>query len=286
MNRGHIYLILAALSYATMGALVKVLGTNLQPLTQTFLRLVVSLILTLILVVCQKQKLSLKKKVDYLLLLFMGTVGYGLQIILYTESLYQNTIGNVLFIFSAYPIITAILAAVILKEKLKQRSIIAFILLFAVMFLIFNPNHIQSFLTGNLEALGACICFALYVICTRIVLKHKNSPSVITFWSIALGVLTSGIGTAALERGPILFSNLTIMIIFLFGFFNFAAWNLINKGFQTINAGIGTMILAIEPVIGSVLGIIFFREIPSPTFIVGALEMLLAIYIASFRIEG
>lgn len=285
MNKGYLYLILAALCYASMGALIRVLSVDMQPLTQTFFRLIISAGLTLILALYQKKSLLLKKKTDYLLMLFMGIVGYGLQIIFYTFAIYHNTLGNTLFIFSSYPIITALLGAVILKEKLLKRTNVSMILLFAVLFLIFDPSHLSNHFVGNTLAFLTSITFAFYVICSRILSKHKNDAVVITLWSVVLAVLTSGIGAFTFEKVSFNIPPLAIGVLFLFGFFNFAAFNLVNKGFQTVKAGIGTMLLLLEPIIGSIIGMVFFRELPTPVFIVGAVEMILAIYIATFKLD-
>jgi len=40
-----------------------------------------------------------------------------------------------------------------------------------------------------------------------------------------------------------------------------------------------------EPVIGSALGLLFFQEVPTFIFLVGGALMLLAVYIASFKLK-
>ena len=66
----------------------------------------------------------------------------------------------------------------------------------------------------------------------------------------------------------------------VFGFLNVFAFMSINKGFATIQANVGTMILMIEPIIGSLLGFFFFQEIPSITFLIGASLLLTAVCVA------
>jgi len=285
MNKGYIYLIFAALSYASMGVLVKALSVDLSPFSQVFLRLCVSGVLTLAFILYKKKSLLLKSKSDYLLILFMGVVGYGAQIVVFTFSLYHTTIGNALFIFSAYPIITALLAWGFLKEKLIKRHSIALILLSCILFLLFDPTHINKYLLGNTLAFLTCVTFAIYVICSRVLTKRGNSPEAITVWSIWLGVLTSGIPAFLFEHVTLQISPQTYIFILVFGLLNAAAWNLVNKGFATVKAGVGTMILLLEPVLGSFLGLLFFHEIPTMTFIIGAIIMITAIYIATFSLE-
>lgn len=285
MNKGYLYLLLAALSYASMGALVRVLSTDLGPFSQLFLRLIFSAFLTFLLVFFTKSGFQLKRRIDYLLIIPMGIVGYGLELSFYTLSFYHTTIANALFIFSAYPLITAFLAFIFLKEHLTKRSVIALLVLFLSLLLLFNPNNITHGLLGNIYALLNAICFGIYVIFSRILSKHKNRPETVTFWTAILAILTSGVGAFTFEHPTFHLPLSTTGILLIFGFLNFLGYNLINKGFATVKAAIGTMLLSLEAVFGSVIGLVFFHEIPTVVFGIGAVEVILAIYIASFKLD-
>lgn len=286
MNRGYAYLVLAALSYASMGALIKALSVSFEPFWQTFLRLGVSFAITFGLVLLTKKSLWLKHRRDYLLMLFMGVVGYGLQIMLFTLSLYHTTIGNAIFVFSSYPIITALVAHFVLKERITRRLRVAMILLACVLYLLFDPHDIGKYLLGNSFALAAGTTFAFYIICSRILSKRGNAPETITLWSVGLAVLTSGLAAAVFEQPPASIDGKAVLCLLVFGVLNAAAFNLVNKGFVTVQAGVGTMILLLEPVIASLLGLALFREIPTSTFIIGAIVMIIAIYIETFRLDN
>ncbi len=285
MKRGYIYLVLAACCYASMGVLIRALIVDFGPFWQTFLRLIVSTLITLLIVVIAKKSFVLKHTSDYFIMLFMGIVGYGFQIMLFTLSLYHNTIGNTLFIFSAYPIFTAFLAYFILKEKITKRLIIASMLLSCVLLLLFDPNNLMKYFLGNTYALLACLTFAAYVICSRILTKRGNSPETVTLWSVALAAITSGTAAIGFETFSFDFQPISLFYLLVFGLLNAGAFNLINKGFATVNAGVGTMVLLLEPLIGSLLGLLIFHEIPSVIFMIGAVIMIITIYIATFKLE-
>jgi drug/metabolite transporter (DMT)-like permease len=285
MKRGHLYLVLAALCYASMSVLIKTLSVDFGPFWQTFLRLIVSALITLLLVKFTKKPFRLKQKNDYALIALMGVVGYGIHIMLFTLSLYHNTIGNTLFVFSAYPIFAAVLAHFILKERVTKRLGVALVLLSCVLFLLFDPNHLTAYLLGNTYALLACLTFAIYIICSRILTKRGNPAETVTLWSVVLAALTSGVAAIGFEPLSLAFRPLSIVYLVLFGLLNAGAFNLVNKGFATVNAGVGTMILLLEPMIGSFLGLVIFHEIPTLTFILGAIIMITAIYTATFKLD-
>jgi|GEM_PF-5682002 len=283
MNRGYLFLSLAAVSYASMGVLVRAISIDTGPYLQTFLRLTVSFILTALLVKLRNKPFLLKKHSDYLLMLFMGIVGYGFQIILFTLAIYHTTIGNTLFLMSGYPIVTALLAYFFLKEKITKRLITSFIILCLALFLIFQPSGLGTSFIGNLYAVGVCLTFSLYVILSRIMSKRGNSAETLTLWSVALAVFTSGIAAGTFEHITVSLAPLTICFLILFGVLNAAAFNFVNKGFATVAVGAGTMILMSEPIIGSFLGFIFFGEIPSFIFLIGAVTLLVSVTIAVRR---
>ncbi len=282
---GYTYLLLASLSYASMSVVVRSLSTDFGPFTQTFLRLIVSGLLTLLLVILTKKHFLLKHKKDYYLMLITGVAGYGFQIIFFTLAVYHTTIGNTLFINSAYPIITAILAYFFLKEKLTRHIILSLGLLIIAVFLFFNPQDLSSskYFTGNMYAVLTAISVALYIVCIRIMTKRGNAPETVTLWSVWIAVLTSGIGAFRFETITLPTTSEPWLLLLLFGFFNFAAFNLMNKGFTTIPASTGTMVMMVEPLIGVLLGFLFYHEIPTITFLIGALVLFVAVYIAVFK---
>lgn len=280
MNKGYLYLILAAASYASMGVLVRAISVDTGPYLQTFLRLIVaSLVITALLLV-RKKPFTLKHTEDYPMIMLMGSIGYALQIILFTLAIYHTTIGNTLFLMSGYPIVTAILAWVFLKEKISRNLLFAFVLLCFSLLLIFQPGGEGTSMLGNIFALGTCITFSLYVIWSRILSKRGNSPETITLWSICIGVLVSGIAAGVFETITLDLSPQSLLFLVIFGIFNALAFTFINKGFALVNAATGTMILMSEPIIGSILGLIFFQEIPTVLFLIGAPLLLLSVAIA------
>jgi len=281
MNKGYLYLILAAVSYASMGVLVKAISIDTGPYLQTFLRLIVSALLTALIVAARKKPFLLKHKSDYPLMLFMGVVGYGLQIILFTLAIYYTTIGNTLFLMSIYPITSALLAYLFLKEKISRNLLIAFAFMCVSLFLIFQPGGVGTSLIGNLYAIGVGITFSFYIVWSRMLSKRGNAAETITLWSVAIAVIVSGLAAAVFETITLSLSTQSIIFLIAFGILNASAFNFVNKGFAIVAAGVGTVILLLEPVIGSMLGLLFFREIPTFMFLIGATLMILAVFIAT-----
>lgn len=280
MNKGYLYLVLAAFSYASMGVLVKAISIDTGPYLQTFLRLIVAAILTALIVGIRKKPFLLKSKSDYPLMILMGSIGYGLQIILFTLAIYHTTIANTLFLMSGYPIISALLAYFFLKEKISKNLLIAFVLMCLSLFIMFQPEGPGTSVLGNLYAIGVGITFSFYVIWSRMLSQKGNSAETISLWSISIGVIVSGLAAGLFETITLSLSTQSIIFLIAFGILNASAFNFVNKGFALTAAGIGTMILMSEPIIGSILAFIFFQEIPTMIFLIGAAIMILSVTIA------
>lgn len=281
MKKGYWYLIGSAIAYGAMGILVRFIAKELGPLSQTFWRLVVSGLLSLGLVILTKTKIQLKSKQDVWWMLFMGIIGYGLSIIAYTYALQFAPLANVLFVFSGYPIISALLAAVLLREKLTKNNYIALVLLVVSLTLMFDPTNLATYFIGNSISVFVGLTFAFYIVASKRLSQNKINSLTISFLSIWLAVITSGIAMILFE--PITFhvSAVTAIEIIGFGFLNFAGYSLLNAGFKYVSVATGTMILLLEPIVGSILGYMVFREIPSTLFILGASVMILSIYIST-----
>ena len=280
MKKGYIYLLLAAASYASMGLLVRAISIDTGPFLQTFLRLIVASLVLAGFVWARKKPLALKHPEDYPMIMLMGSIGYALQIILFTLAIYHTTIGNTIFLLSSYPIITALLAYFFLKEKITKNTLIGFGLLLIALALIFQPGGVGTSLIGNLYALGTGVTFSLYILWSRILSKRGNSPETITLWSVCIAVLVSGMTAGAFETITLALSWHTDLFLIFFGILNALAFTFVNKGFALVKAATGTVILMSEPVIGSILGLIFFQEIPTVLFLLGAGLLLAAVAIA------
>lgn len=285
MNKGYLYLLLASFSYASMGVLVKAISIDTGPYLQTFLRLIVAALLTAGLVAIRKKPFILKNKSDYPLMLLMGIFGYGLQIILFTLAIYNTTIGNALFLMSGYPIIAALLAYLFLKEKISKNLLIAFVIMCVSLFIMFQPGGAGTSLLGNIYAVGVSFTFSFYIMWSKMLSKRGNSAETITLWSVSIAVLVSGIAAGFFETITLSLSTQSLVFLIAFGILNASAFNFVNKGFALVTAGIGTMILMSEPIIGSVLALIFFQEIPTLIFLIGAALMIFSVAIAVRKVD-
>lgn len=213
-------------------------------------------------------------------MIFMGVVAYGSSVLAYTYAFNFTSIANIYFILSTYPVFAAFIAVPVLSEKIIRKDILALFILTIGLIIIFNPTDLYRDLTGNVLAMYVAITFALYVIISRYLSSKNESAETITFLSIGVGALATTVPALLFESIPHTISSASIVGVLIFGLLNFIAHILVNIGFKTIKASTGTMVLMLEAVMGTVLAMLFFAEMPTLMFMSGAFLILAAVYIS------
>lgn len=289
VDKGIIYLILASICYTLMSILIRLLDKEIPIFSQIFLRYIVAATAVFTFAKITKTNLRLKNTKDYLIMFFIAIFGYAFSTIFFTLAILTTTISNAVFIFSIYVVITPILGFLFLHERISKFAVFAIVFAFTGLYFLFNPTNINNSL-GGLFALVSAIFQASYLIGGR---KLKGYPAkTLLVYSTICGVISLGIISFIIERNfyfPPSTLNQSIytlspfiwMVILIFGLDNFFAWLFLNKGLQTVKAGTSSVILLIEPVLATLLGIIFYNEIPQLTSILGILIISTGILLAT-----
>lgn len=287
LNKGLFYIILAGFFYAIMGVFIRMLAHEIPVFSQIFLRYIVAATIAFTFVKITGTSLLMKNKKDYIIMFLIAIMGYSLSTVFFTYAILTTTIASTIFIFSTYVIITPVLGFIFLQEKISKYKMSAVILSLFGLYLLLNPTKISSSLGGIFAFIGA-ILNASYFIGSRKLRTY--SAKTLLFYSAFCGMVLLGIISFIFERNfytlgvnPNIFSlsRFSWVIIFIFGLDNFLAWLFLNKGLQTVKAGTSSMILLIEPIIASLLGIIFYLEIPQIASVLGMIIISAGIILAT-----
>ncbi len=99
-----------------------------------------------------------------------GTTMAGAQLC-YIESMTHTTIANTVFTMSAIPFITAILARIFLKERLRGATIFTMVMAAIGIYIMIAEGLKIGSLYGNLMALAAAISFSCFAVIVR---QHRG----------------------------------------------------------------------------------------------------------------
>jgi len=194
-------------------------------------------------------------------------------------------IGNAVLLNYTAPVFVALLAPIILKERVRQATIYALALSVVGILLISSTQDFQvhglSFL-GVVSALLAGFVYALFVIFAKKTLASLSGYSVAlysySFSSIFL--------IPSLIQVDLSVSLSSWMLLLLLGVFNTAfAVTLYLRGLRLIKAQEAAVLTYFEPASAVGFGYLLLAQQPTITTIAGGLLMLLAGYVVASKTE-
>jgi len=280
--KGALFLVLSAFLYSIMPVLIRFLGQGaLPPMAQVFFRYIVAFISALIyFFFLTKAKIAIHKK-DILFILLATVFGYALTNLFFTYGILYTQVGNALFLFYSYAIITPILGYLFLKDKINRFNIMSLFLSLLALLLLVQPNSISTWKIGGFFAILAALGQAVYLILRKKLYSYSSAFLMLS--NTFIGVITLGILSIIFEKnlyfkGGINHLSLkTWITTLIFGVDNFLAWLTMTKGFEYFKATAGSLILLSELLFGILFAFIFFKEVPTTLTVIGGMLLLFSI---------
>ncbi len=272
MNK-KIFVILAALLSSLIGPIVKLLITDMHPLSITFFRIFIGfLTLAIILPFLDKNtfKLKLKDIPTYILIGILFAITLGT----FVTALNHAPVSNVVLIASFAVISTAIFAYIFLKETLKLNQKIA-IVIAIIGLAIINPFNFNSIhYIGNLLALGSALAYSLLIVFMRT--EEKTHSPGFLIWIFFFSTLALTPFIARYGVGQNFMSNL--LLILTLGVFSTAIpFLLVAYAIKKLHADTVSIInLLVIPLASILLAAIIIDEIPTLRVTIGGLILILA----------
>lgn len=184
--------LLTGLAFSGSFVAAKYTTSDLTPLVTTLLRYVIAVIFFGIIMATKRDNFRIKPRhlLAFVALGLTGIVGYHY---FFFTSLHYTRVANTAIINGLSPIITGIMAALFIRERLSTTNWAGIIIAFAGVMILVTKGSASSitgmeFNRGDLLMLIAVVCWAVYsLIVKRIV--EQYSALTITFISALFGVL-------------------------------------------------------------------------------------------------
>jgi len=281
-------LILTTLAWG-VGFPVAKLGINYIPLfTYAFLRFfITSMLFSVILIVRYKHVLRDIKE-NFLMLSLMALSGFTAYNFFYLYSLKLTLVSNSALIVAFNPALTALIAAVVLKEKVNFLMIAGIVLsLLGVIFIISHGSmeliEKLEFNIGDLSMIAATFLWAVYSVAGKIVMRklpflEATGIAVIlgTIYLAPFALFESG-NKNLLSYPAIAWASVAYMSIFA-TFFGFSAW---YKGIERFGAAKTSVFVNLVPVFGVAASAILLHERISISAIIGGLLVITGVLITN-----
>lgn len=279
--RGALCLILTGFFLGTTGIWVKLIGTNVSPLLLTILRTIFAAALLLLFILFAKdlktvETLGIKRK-NLLYFLAAGFFGVTLGFGLYVKSFTYVPVANAVLLVYIYPLVTAFLSWVLLKEKITKWELAALLLVLAGVWSIYGSElSLETHAWGNLLALSAGVAYSVFIVFMRH-FERKGLPYwKVSFWPLLIGGL---ILMLFLPLEPLAFYPSGPVLIFIFGIAlaSFLGYIFYAKGLKTIRAHNAVIISSLtEPMTAIILAFLILGESLPRHVIFGGFLIILA----------
>jgi len=279
-TKGVVALIFLGLVFASMGIFARYLSTGFLLFQQVYLRMLAAFVIGLFFFRNQIDfsKLNNIPPKEWLLITVRAVSSTLLGIVLFTQAILTTKYSNVSFI-SALPM-AAVFGFLLFREKFTIRKLGLIILAFIGVLLISVSDyaHMFSWGKGEVLALISTVFFSFSYVARKWhskLLSNKELTVLNFFVSFLIVFIVSIFHGDGLPLDGWTWGLALAVIVA--GIFNILNMNLINYGFQHVEAVLASNILTLESVFAVALGIVFYREIPSIKELLGGAIIVLSV---------
>lgn len=264
-NAGPLLIILAGCFWGSMGIFVRKLSEyGLSPIQIVAVRITVAaLAFALLLLVKDRSGFRIALR-DLPLFLGLGLGSILFFTVCYFSAITMMPLSTAAILLYTSPIWIMLMSVLFFREKLNRIKLIALALAFAGCVLVSGISGEGLTLTGLLLGLGSGIGYGLYSILGTIALR-KYSPYTVTTYTFLFAAagswlvcspadMISKFSAADNLAGLLLFCCLTGLITAVIPFLAY------TLGLRTVEASRAGILATIEPLVATLVGILFFSE--------------------------
>ncbi len=280
MNKRRLIPLFAAfVLWGSQYVISKIALRTVPPVTLLALRYLVS-VPALFIVLRLRHALTPIKKGDWPILFAIGFTGYFASFCLQMLGINRLT-GSVSSLLGAMnPIFIPILAAFFLHERITPAKIACVALSMAGVVVIVGVD-------GTVDASGALLMLAsVFLWSTASIIIRRVSgrydPMQIALIAILCALpLTGGWSLIELQSAPCSFTLESVLAVLYMGVLGTAVTHsLWNYSLRVMDASFCSMFYPMQPLVSSILGVLFLHEAVTPGFVIGALMICCGIVAA------
>jgi len=261
----YVFVNLSCLMWAGNFVLARSLRDEVGPLMLTISRFVVASLFYAVIL----GRAAIKERLlphHWALLIAMALTGVvGFPLLLY-QGLQFTTATNAVLINATGPLVTAVLAAILLRERLFPRHVLGGVISFFGVALIVSGGSFERLQrwhvnVGDLYVLLAAVLWGLYSVISRWATRSRSVFSVTAISTWMALPLFLGAAAVGWEPAPTNWNWYLVLAVVYIGIFPsgaaFLSW---NEGVRRVGANRAMVFYNMLPVYGSILGVILLGE--------------------------
>lgn len=289
-NTPSILLVLSTFFWAGNAISGKFLADNVPPLTLSLIRLAISalLIVPFMLPVLKREWTAAKIHCKLLLLLAVtGVIGFNL---LAYMALHFTSATNVALFNSMSPMVTTLLAYVMIREKMNLRLGVSILISFAGIVWVMTSGSLANLLAlrfniGDLIMLAGVTSWSIYTINVKKI-RGLLSPLAVFAYSLLIGLLLM-IPASAVELAFIPVKHIgaqqVIGLLYLGIFPSIFAFLMWNQAVLLIGPSRSSLFQNLIPIFGAVLAYFILGEKITSAHYIGGLLVFMGVYFGQTR---
>ena len=285
MLKAYAWLTFCVLVWGSNFVFGKMLVQDFSPALLTMLRLLF-IVLFLIGLSSYKKHFKRVNKSDLLVVFFLGLIGVFINQWSFFVGLQTADPTTSALILATTPILTSVLAAIFLKEKLTILMVMGSIVAIIGIYFVVTKGDLSSLHIdkGLLWIVITMITFAIMIIMTRL-LSNRIDPLTITLYSNVVGLIVS-IPFAFLLDTPLKLSSDRSDWTFLIGtavVVHGIATLIWNKNIRHVDASKASILSNLEPFVAMIMGLILLYKPITRAEIVGSLFIVGGVVLSTYQ---
>jgi drug/metabolite transporter (DMT)-like permease len=277
---GYVYLCITFFCWGSIYIVAKYALAEMGPITVSLCRYLVSVICLAIILKIKGSRKPVKKE-HWKYIFVVGAIGYFVSIAcqLAGTNLLNSSLASL--INAMNPITISILAAILLKEKIRKKNIVSILISLVGVYIILGIGD------GGISTLGVILSVLSVVFWSgaSIAIRKISSeydPVQTALYGMCIALVLN-IPAAAAENVFVVQSTVTkeaaFACIYLGIFGTAVAHTCWNKGLQLLDASTCSMFYPMQPLASAVLGVLILHEVLTWNFIAGGLVICVGILI-------
>lgn len=285
----YIKLFFSVLFWGSSAVVGKLLLDVLLPSQVIFLRFsIASIILGFSIFIIKKQSTKISF-IEHIKLISLGSIGVSLCYYFYIKGLFYSSALNAGLIEATIPLVTLLIAVLIREEKFNLLDTLGFIVAYIGVVIIVTKLDLNliknsTYNIGDIYLLISTLCFGIYNILVKKLTFSKITQSQKLFYIFLYGsiLLLPWLYIDSLSQKlnwNLSILNLVYVLILSLGA-SVLAYVFFNEGIEKIGASKASNFINLVPIITILFAVIFLKEIPDESQIIGMLTILTGIYIS------
>jgi len=273
-RKGLVYIAFTAFLWSSSGLFIKILTLNAYQIS--FYRSLIAAV-TLLIISYGKHR-TVKFEFDKLTVL--ASLFYAGILIFFVIANKLTTSANAIFLQFTAPIYLLFLEPLLLKTKFRRKDLITIIICISGMVLFFTGKLEIGNIYGNLIAIAAGVCFAMFSLFVKWKKTLGNENTII---SIIYGNILVGIICFPLIFNEIAISSTQFYVLLYMGVVQIGiSYFIFNIGIKYVSATESMIIGMLEAIFNPIWVFFGVGEVPAPTAVIGGIIIFAAILIHNF----